>query len=383
MAKVSGVVSAVFMAKANGNGVASAEFKANGNGSPEFHANLHRKETVGDGVMAEHGNTIVSSVSLLPPETENSSNGDVCFSSAIPGWYADAPPLWPGEAHVYKVEKVLFRGKSEYQELFIFESATSGKIVILDGISNSQKRMSLYTKRCSLTLPFAPFPTPRRTFFQTFFPQVLLVGGGDGGILREASRHSSLEQIDICEIDKMVIDVYKQFFPDIAVGFEDPRVSVYIGDGVEFLKSVPEATYDAIILDAFQEMGPSAQELADKHILESVARALRPGGVLSTQAESMWNKNFILEDIIADCRKIFKGSVNYAWTTVPVYSSGVVGFILCATEGPPVDFKHPINPIDAVPNHGVAKGPPKFYNAEVHTAAFCLPSFLKGGSSKN
>ena len=96
MAKVSGVVSAVFMAKANGNGVASAEFKANGNGSPEFHANLHRKETVGDGVMAEHGNTIVSSVSLLPPETENSSNGDVCFSSAIPGWYADAPPLWPG-----------------------------------------------------------------------------------------------------------------------------------------------------------------------------------------------------------------------------------------------------------------------------------------------
>lgn len=132
--------------------------------------------------------------------------------------------------------------------------------------------------------------------------------------------------------------------------------------GVEFLKSVPEATYDAIILDAFQEMGislsltscvqftywgwnyilqflltsklcsgPSAQELADKHILESVARALRPGGVLSTQAESMWNKNFILEDIIADCRKIFKGSVNYAWTTVPVYSRyaplGSFGFL--------------------------------------------------------
>ncbi|CBI15057.3 spermidine synthase 2 [Vitis vinifera] len=374
MAKVSGVVSAVFMAKANGNGVASAEFKANGNGSPEFHANLHRKETVGDGVMAEHGNTIVSSVSLLPPETENSSNGDVCFSSAIPGWYADAPPLWPGEAHVYKVEKVLFRGKSEYQELFIFESATSGKIVILDGYLQLSEKDEFVYQEMLTHLALCSIPNPKK---------VLLVGGGDGGILREASRHSSLEQIDICEIDKMVIDVYKQFFPDIAVGFEDPRVSVYIGDGVEFLKSVPEATYDAIILDAFQEMGPSAQELADKHILESVARALRPGGVLSTQAESMWNKNFILEDIIADCRKIFKGSVNYAWTTVPVYSSGVVGFILCATEGPPVDFKHPINPIDAVPNHGVAKGPPKFYNSEVHTAAFCLPSFLKGGSSKN
>lgn len=140
--------------------------------------------------------------------------------------------------------------------------------------------------------------------------------------------------------------------------------------------------------------GPGAQEVADKHFLESVARGLKPGGVLSSPAESMWNKNFIVEDIIADCRKIFKGSVNYAWTTVPAYSryspfnllgfflceitvikfiivnvvfSGVVGFMLCATEGPPVDFKHPINPIDAVPNHGVTKGPPKFYNSEVIT----------------
>ena len=100
MAKVNGGVSAEFMAKGNcnghGNGVVSTEFKANGKVSGELHANLHRKEKMGDGVVLEHGNNIFSSFSLLPFETENDSNGDACFSSEIPGWYADAPPLWPG-----------------------------------------------------------------------------------------------------------------------------------------------------------------------------------------------------------------------------------------------------------------------------------------------
>ncbi|KAF2314696.1 hypothetical protein GH714_030074 [Hevea brasiliensis] len=171
-----------------------------------------------------------------------------------------------GEAHLYKVEKVLFHDKSEYQDLIVF--------------------------------------------------QVLLIGGGDGGILREISRHSSVDRIDICEIDKMVIDAYKRFFPDIAIGYEDPRVNLHIGDGVEFLKNVPQAqvTYDAIILDAFQCMGIS-----------------------------------------------------------PL---GMIGFMLCSTEGPPVDFIHPVNPLNPE-NYGVAKGPPLFYNSEVHTAAFCMPSFAK------
>lgn len=134
--------------------------------------------------------------------------------------------------------------------------------------------------------------------------------------------------------------------------------------GIAFINSVPEGTYDVIILDAFQPMGPIAEVLADNCFLESVAKALRPGGVLSAPADSLWHKNFIVADTIANSKKIFKGSVNYAWTTVPTYASGVIGFMLCSTEGPPVNFKHPINPLN--PKHnGVAKGPPKFYNSEV------------------
>ncbi|XP_020227876.1 spermidine synthase 2 [Cajanus cajan] len=304
---------------------------------------------------------------LVISETDNGeeSNGAPKDTSPeLPGWYADAS--WPGEAHIYKMEKIIFQGKSEFQELLVFESSRHGKVAILDGYIQLTENDEFAYQEMLTHLALCSILNPNK---------VLLVGGGDGGILREISRHSSVEHIDICEIDKMVIDVYKKFFPDIAVGYEDPRVHVHITDGIAFINSVPEGTYDVIILDAFQPMGPIAEVLADNCFLESVAKALRPGGVLSAPADSLWHENFVVADTIANCKKIFKGSVNYAWTTVPTYASGVIGFMLCSTEGPPVNFKHPINPLNPEQN-GVAKGPPKFYNPEIHAAAFCLPSFV-------
>ncbi|KAJ9140346.1 hypothetical protein P3X46_031005 [Hevea brasiliensis] len=285
----------------------------------------------------------------------------------IPGWYADVPYGWPGEAHLFKVEKVLFHGKSEYQDLFVFQSPAHGKIVILNGAIQLTEKDEFVYQEMLTHLPLCSIPNPKK---------VLLIGGGDGGILKEISRHSSVDRIDICEIDKMVIDAYKRFFPDIAIGYKDPRVNLHIGNGVEFLKNVPQGTYDAILLDAFQCMGPEEEEVGDKWFLESVARALRPGGVMCCPADSLWHPEFSLSDYIARCCKAFKGSVSYAWCTTPAYASGMMGFMLCSTEGPPVDFKHPVNLLNPE-NYGVAKGPPLFYNSEIHTAAFCLPSFAK------
>ncbi|ONM20484.1 Spermidine synthase 2 [Zea mays] len=173
-----------------------------------------------------------------------------------------------------------------------------------------------------------------------------------------------------------ILQVSKQFFPHLAVGFEDPRVSLHIGDGVAFLKNAPEGTYDAVIVDSSDPIGP-AQELFEKPFFQLVARALRPGGVVCTQAESIWLHMHIIEDIVVNCRQVFKGSVNYAWTTVPTYPSGVIGFMLCSTEGPAVDFQHPVFNIEEDEHPMKSKGPLKFYNSEIHTASFCLPSFAK------
>ncbi|XP_061338282.1 spermidine synthase 1-like [Gastrolobium bilobum] len=104
----------------------------------------------------------------------------------------------------------------------ICESSRHGKVAILDGYIQLTENDEFAYQEMLTHLALCSIPNPNK---------VLLVGGGDGGILREISRHSSVEHIDICEIDKMVIDVYKNFFPDIAVGYQDPRVHVHITDG--------------------------------------------------------------------------------------------------------------------------------------------------------
>ncbi|PWZ15380.1 Spermidine synthase 1 [Zea mays] len=289
------------------------------------------------------------------------------ISAVIPGWFSEISPMWPGEAHSLKVEKVLFQGKSDYQNVMVFQSSTYGKVLVLDGVIQVTERDECAYQEMITHLPLCSIKDPKK---------VLVIGGGDGGVLREVSRHISVEQIDICEIDKMVVDVSKQFFPHLAVGFEDPRVSLHIGDGVAFLKNAPEGTYDAVIVDSSDPIGP-AQELFEKPFFQSVARALRPGGVVCTQAESIWLHMHIIEDIFVNCRQVFKGSVNYAWTTVPTYPSGVIGFMLCSTEGPAVDFQHPVFNIEEDEHSTKSKGPLKFYNSEIHTASFCLPSFAK------
>ncbi|XP_031115918.1 spermine synthase-like isoform X1 [Ipomoea triloba] len=279
------------------------------------------------------------------PEPDAKSHSTVCS-----GWFSKprSPsgeddrvlyfnnPMWPGEAHSIKVEEILFKERSEYQEVLVFKSSSYGKVLVLDGIVQLTDKDECAYQEMIAHLPLCSIKSPKN---------VLVVGGGDGGVLREISRHNSVELIDICEIDKMVIDVSKKFFPELAIGFEDPRVKLHVGDAVEFLRHAPEGKYDAIIVDSSDPVGP-AQELVEKPFFETLARALRPGGVLCNMAESMWLHTHLIQDIIAICRETFKGSVHYAWTSVPTYPSGVIGFVLCSTEGPPVDFLNPINPIE-------------------------------------
>ncbi|KAL3744369.1 hypothetical protein ACJRO7_013611 [Eucalyptus globulus] len=287
-------------------------------------------------------------------------------------WYPVTLPEWPGD-------KVLSHG----QVLLVFQSAKHGKVAILDGQIQLTEKDGFVYQEMLTHLPLCSSRTRRRWSLSLFLFNcfrllsfyVLLVGGGDGGILREISHHPSVG-VNTLSVPKVIYGVYKQFFPEIAVGCEDPRMNVYFEDGVAFLKAIPEGTYDAIILDAFECMGATAIELANKEFLESVARALRPGGVLSAPADSFWLDNFTLEDTIAKRCQIFKGSARYTWCSFPSYSSGTNGFVLCSDDRPAVDFEKPVDPLNTE-NNGVAKGPPKFYDSQIHVAAFGLPSFAK------
>ncbi|XP_065002824.1 spermine synthase-like isoform X6 [Musa acuminata AAA Group] len=177
-----------------------------------------------------------------------------CHETVVSGWFSNSSlsdkdgkfmyfnnPMWPGEAHSLKVEKILYQGKSEFQEILVFQSSMYGKVLVLDGIVQLTERDECAYQEMIAHLPLCSIPSPKT---------VLVIGGGDGGVLREIARHSSVEHIDICEIDKMVIDVCKQFFPDLSVGFDDPRVRLHVADGIKFLRDAPEAMYDVIIVDS-------------------------------------------------------------------------------------------------------------------------------------
>ncbi|KAI4384837.1 hypothetical protein MLD38_002939 [Melastoma candidum] len=303
-----------------------------------------------------------------------------CHSTVTPGWFSQVQnfgkdteevyfhnPMCPVEAHSLKVKKVLFQGNSEYQEVLVFESASYGNVLVLDGLIQLTEKDECAYQEMITHLPLCSIQSPK---------SVLVVGGGDGGVLREISRHNSVKHIDICEIDKLVIDVSKQYFPEIAIRFDDPRVHLHVGDAVEFLQQAPAGKSDAIIVDPSDPVGP-AEQLVEKPFLEMIARALRPGGVLCNMAESMWLHTHLIEELISVCREMFKGSVNYAWTTVPTYPSSSIGFLFCSTEGPSVDFIHPVNPIGNL--DGAMKQPRElqFYNSEMHSASSALPTFVK------
>ncbi|KAL6541520.1 hypothetical protein OROGR_011006 [Orobanche gracilis] len=317
-----------------------------------------------------------------------------CHSTVVSGWFSEPlsfsdgimkkvyfnNPMWPemegnerktfphnfpsnlegngekGEAHSLRVEKVLFKEKSLYQEVLVFQSSAYGRVLVLDSIVQLTEKDECAYQEMITHLPLCSIEAPQN---------VLVVGGGDGGVLREIARHSSVKSIDICEIDQMVINVSKKFFPELALGFEDPRVNLHVGDAIEFLRRAPEGKYDAIIVDSSDPVGP-AQELVERPFFETIATALRPGGVLCNMAESMWLHTHLIQDMVSICRHIFKGSVR-----------GVIGFLLCSTEGPPVDFAHPINPIEKMEDALAYRRQLQFYNSEMHRAAFSLPSFIK------
>ncbi|KAD4585927.1 hypothetical protein E3N88_23528 [Mikania micrantha] len=311
------------------------------------------------------------------PNAELEAN---CHATVVSGWFTEHQNssghynfkyfnefLLTGEAHSLEVKKILFKERSKFQEVLVFESATYGKVLVLDGILQLTERDEFAYQEMIAHLPLCSIKSPKN---------VLVVGGGDGGVLREVARHNSVELIDICEIDEIVIDVSKRFFPDLAVGFEDPRVHLHIQDALDFIRHVPKGKYDAIIVDSSDPVGP-AQDLVEKPFFEMISNALRPGGVLCNMAESMWLHTHLINDMISACSEVFKGSVHYAWANVPTYPSGVIGFILCSTEGPPVDFKNPVNPIEKLEGAFENAKEPRFYNTQIHRAAFALPSFVR------
>ncbi|TMS34841.1 hypothetical protein L596_002351 [Steinernema carpocapsae] len=272
---------------------------------------------------------------------------------------------WPGQAFSLQIEEVLFHEKSLYQDVLVFKSKTYGNVLVLDGVIQCTERDEFSYQEMLAHLPMFAHPNPKK---------VLIIGGGDGGILREVLKHESVEHVTMCEIDQMVIDVSKNYLPHMAKEFGNPKLSLFVGDGFEFLKA-HKNEFDVVVTDSSDPVGP-AESLFGKSYYQLLKEALREGGVLSSQGECPWIDLKLVKKMVTFTKELFV-SVHYATSSVPTYTTGTIGYLLCSDEERDLSV-----PARTLTKEQIAKMGLRFYNSELHRAAFVLPQFMKEALEK-
>ncbi|KAK0370792.1 spermidine synthase [Colletotrichum limetticola] len=283
--------------------------------------------------------------------------------------------MWPGQAMTLKVKKVIHHEKSQYQDVLIFESTDYGMVLVLDNVIQATERDEFSYQEMITHLAMNSHPNPKK---------VLVIGGGDGGVLREVVKHECVEEAILCDIDEAVIRLSKQYLPNMAVGFDHPKSKTHVGDGFKFLEEYKN-TFDVIITDSSDPEGP-AESLFQKPYFQLLHDALREGGVITTQgctfpfvqeyrghqtAENQWLHMPLISKLKKDCKEIFPVA-EYAYTTIPTYPSGQIGFMVC-TKDAGRNVKEPLRKWSAEEEEKLCK----YYNADIHKAAFVLPNFAK------
>jgi len=259
-----------------------------------------------------------------------------------------------------RIDKQLFSGESEYQRIDVFESQEFGKFVSLDGdIVFSEKDEFIYDEMVT-HVPMAVHPNVK---------DVLIIGGGDGGVAKELLQYPFIQSIDVVETDKLFVDVCRDIFPEVSCGLNDPRVRVYYDDGLRFLRSKKDE-YDLIINDSTDPFGHT-EGLFTKEFYGSCYKALRSDGIMVYQHGSP----FYDEDEAA-CRsmhrKVFRSfPISRVYQAhIPTCPSGYWLFGFASKKYHPInDFKPEL--------WNQLKIETWYYTTNLHTGAFMLPKYVE------
>jgi len=273
--------------------------------------------------------------------------------------------LWYQERHHNEVsfglhvKSVLHSLQSPYQRVDVLETTGFGRVLTLDGLMMcSDKDEFVYHEMIS-HVPLLAHPNPKR---------VLIIGGGDGGTLREVLRHSCVEEAVLCEIDGAVVEAALQFFPQLALGLTHPKAKVHIEDGVAFVKETPAASFDVVIVDSTDPIGPGVGLFSGEFYGE-VRRILKPGGIVAAQCESPWDNHIELAKVYGNLKSAFPHVYSMVGS-IPSYPYGMWSWGLASET---VDPRKIANPQRA---QEIEQGC-QYYNRALHAAAFALPNFLK------
>ncbi len=274
--------------------------------------------------------------------------------------------LWFSELHTpnvkisIRVDRQLHSEQSEFQRIDVYESPEFGRFLTLDGYMMLTEKDEFIYHEMITHVPMAVHPHVKK---------VLVIGAGDGGVVRELTRYQGIEQIDMVEIDRRVVEVCREYLPQTACRFDDPRVQLTFADGLKFIRS-KEDEYDLIIVDSTDPFGPG-EGLFTKEFYGNCYRALKEDGIMVNQHESPFYEGDALACKRAHKRIVESFPISRVYQAhIPTYPSGHWLFGFASKKYHPVD--------DLRAAEWTAFGiETKYYTTKLHQGAFCLPAYVE------
>lgn len=266
----------------------------------------------------------------------------------------------PGVRFSIKINRHLVSEKSEFQRIDILESEELGRILVLDGFLMLTEKDEYIYHEMITHVPMAVNPNIRR---------ILVIGGGDGGAVRELCRFKSVEHIDLVEIDSRVVELCREYLPQTACSLSDSRVKIHYEDGLKFVRGA-ENEYDLIIVDSTDPFGPG-EGLFTKEFYGNCYKALTEDGILVNQHESTFYDEYAAAMKRAHSRiKAFFPIALVYQAHIPTYPSGHWLFGFASKKFHPVDDQH----ADWWLEQGLRT---RYYNQYVHSGCFALPNNVR------
>lgn len=270
-------------------------------------------------------------------------------------WFEESIEFAKGSNVKIQIDKKLASKRSPFQQIDVYKTVPFGKMMVIDGMIMLTEADEFCYHEMITHVPLSVHPNPKH---------VLVIGAGDGGVLREAVKHPLIERIDHVEIDEEVITISKQEFPALAKDLDHPKVNRIVKDAVEFVKT-KNNDYDVIIVDSTDPVGP-AVKLFERPFYEDCKNALKDDGILVTQAESFFYHKDLIKDLFEKTRGLFP-IMKYYYTMIPTYPSGMIGFTFCSKKHDPLTLQPIASQLPDL----------KYYSPDVHRAAFTLPAFAQ------
>lgn len=274
--------------------------------------------------------------------------------------------LWFSEFHSkgvklsIRIDKQLYSGKSDFQRIDVYDSEELGKFFTLDGYIMITEKDEFIYHDMIVHVPMATNPN---------IENVLVIGAGDGGTVRELVRYKSIKKIDMVEIDKMVVDVCREYFPDSTCGLDDPRVNLLFEDGLKFVSDKVNE-YDLIIVDSTDPIGPG-EGLFTSEFYGNCFKSLKRDGILVNQHESPFYDEYsrLMQRAHKRIREFFPISKVYQ-VHIPTYASGhwLFGFASKTYD--------PVKDLDADKWNALGLAT-RYYNTDIHKGAFAIPNYVK------